>query len=57
VSDNWSNKFWAGRTAHIIIRSGLLAGVALAACGMVRALDTSTPATSIENKPLEATAG
>jgi hypothetical protein len=41
VNDNWSKKFWAGRTAHIIIRSGLLAGVALAACGIGRAQDTS----------------
>ena len=41
MNDNWSKKLWGGRTAHISLRSVLLAGVALAACGIVRAQDTS----------------
>jgi hypothetical protein len=41
VNNNWSKKLWGRRTAHIIIRGGLLAGVALAASGIASAEDTT----------------
>jgi hypothetical protein len=39
MNDDWSKKFQGGRTAHKIIRGGLLAGVAMATCGIVCAQD------------------
>jgi len=41
VNDNWSKKSWCGRSAHIIIRGGLLAGAVVATCGIVCAQDVT----------------
>jgi hypothetical protein len=41
VNNNCSKKFWAGRTAHSIIRRGLLAAVAVAASGIASAQDNA----------------
>jgi hypothetical protein len=39
VNNNCNKKFWGGRSAHSIIRGGLLAAVALAASGIASAQD------------------
>jgi len=41
VNNNWSKKSWYCRAAHIIIRGGLLAGVGVAASGILCAQDTT----------------
>ena len=41
MNDNWSKKSWCGRSAHIIIRGGLLAGAVVATCGIVCAQDVT----------------